>query len=292
MIFQKSYLSYEISTMQVNKLETSALLSLFENLQGTAREEFVKEVLKRSTFLIDVKFEVEESDAIDVAFVITVGSQKTTFQFNATYIKLPEIENLLYGTNLFSIADHGNGLCFIKIEEENCIFFVDTIGESSECIVPYAVCLPAFQKFYDWRSRSVMPSRTTEFNVLKSAFNKEILHVVLESPFEFDGHRKNFKLDISSLKATRIQDWKALLSGDEVVIDIIAVERDGSGPFHPYYVKDYVIQSSKNPGKLEVIRDFYRHLGKINAGVGCEFNLDGMKSAIQDIIAYLEANQL
>ena len=310
--------------MQANKLETSALLALFENLQGTAREEFVREVMKRSTFLAEVKFmaaeidpDEEDDEACEVTFVINVGPQKSVFQFDASNIKLSDIEPLLIGNNMFFTIDDCNGGNFISIKNGNVNFAVHHSG-SLESTVPYAACAEAFQQFRDWKARSVMPAETTAVNVVNSNFQDGILSISWSSIWAPAPITKRWKLQLESLGATSVEQWEHLLAGEDVSIEFTASDILGAmqqvmnGPNAGQMVpwdnwKDHIMRLKKDGinedeldeedradraqnRSIEFIQGFYKQDGVVNSGRGYEFNLNGMKSAIQDIIAYLKAN--
>ncbi len=149
------------TTMETPKLETQALLKLFENLQGSAREEFAREVQKRSAFFCEVRFQAppepevdpdedDDEDGLDeVTFVLTCGPMKNEFKFNLVNFAAERIKPLLTGANCRFTLNDCNGYSGIKVHNGLVEFAFHDPGSSLSTVVPYSCCAAAFQQFYE-----------------------------------------------------------------------------------------------------------------------------------------------
>lgn len=313
--------------MQANKLETSALLSLFETLQGTTKEEFAREILKRSSFFCDVKFEVDEiaednEYESNITFIVTVGPQTSKFIFSNENIKASEIAPLLTGEDTSFIITDCNGITCITVKNKKVTFEVGSMSETLNCSIPYASYSEAFQKFYDWKTNNIIPASTSNVNVISSKFESPILSVTWNSyHLPNNSVTKQWKLQLERLRNTIIQQWECLLSGDAVEINFQASDTfntmrqvmhgPNAGQMVPWdNFRDHIIRLKADGfdlnelddedleeylaekgevGSFEFISGFYRENGIVNGGTGYLFNLKTMKPAIQSIIEYLKS---
>lgn len=281
--------------MQANKLETQALLTLFENLQGTAREEFVREVVKRSTFLAKVEFtppnDLSQTRSIEVTFTIRCGPQETVFQLDASPSTLENVDELLDDKYAYITPGPEDNSILVK---DGIVEFRDSVGMLT-CTVPYAACAEAFRQFCDWKASLVIPARTERLNVTTAKFEAGTLYVTWQNNITQVPFTHHWKFEPASLETTLVEQWETLFDGEDVTIEIVVSNTDvGLARFRNDQT-NYVIRIKKDgvdtnqERSIEFIRDFHKQDGVINGGYGYEFNLNNMKSAIRDIIAYLKA---
>lgn len=250
--------------MEAPKLETQALLKLFENLQGSAREEFAREVQRRTAFFCEVKFQAPPQQEVDpdeddddtpaeVVFTLTCGPMKNEFKFDCNSFPADDIKPLLTGADCTFTINDCNGYTGIRIENGSVEFQFCDAGSSLSTTVPYACCASAFQEFHEWKIRKVVKAETTSVTVISSKFENGLLSVAWELLFNNQRVTHEWKLQPESLRATTVEQWELLLAGETIDIAVQATDLFGAmhqvnGVMVPWdNYKEYIFRSKKEP---------------------------------------------
>lgn len=227
--------------MQVSKLETQTLLKLLDNLQGSAPEEFAREVQRRFAFFCEVKFQAPPEPEVDpdeddddtpteVVFTLTCGPMQNEFKFDCMNFAADDIKPLLTGANCRFTINDCNGYTGIQVENGSVEFQFCDGGSSLSTVVPYSCCAAAFQQFHEWKIGKVVKAETTSVTVSSSKFENGLLSVTWQLLFGNQQVTHEWKLESESLRATTVEQWENLLAGE--TIDIALQASDTFGAMH------------------------------------------------------------